>query len=81
MSYENSKLRVETLMKKVDVLEEKFEYFETQKNYIFLGLPSEYSTEELLKESTFCKEQLLLILSEIRYIRKMNELNFEINLN
>ena len=82
MTNQASKLRVNTLMDKVDSLEKHLTYLEEQKYLFMLALPCDYDNPFLIKNAAEdCLIELTKILGEIRYIKRMDEIELEICLN
>ena len=77
-----SKIRVNTLMDKVDLLEKQFTYLEEQKCLFMLVLPCDFDNPSDIKNAAdVCLTELTKILGEIRYIKRMDEMEMEFYLN
>ena len=82
MTNEASKLRVNTLMDKVDSLEKHLTYLEEQKYLFMLALPCDFENPFSIKNAAEdCLIDLTKILGEIRYIKRMDEMEMEICFN
>ena len=76
------KLRLITLITRVNELEAVYNFLENQKFLLTLGMKCEFDDmPSILQAAEDCLVELKNILGEIRYIKRMSELEFEICMN